>query len=196
MFPVPFLPEPSKLTDVFESAGATLTSSPVTAEVGGALSLGVVDSVSTDYFRTLNIAPFAGRLIDASDLADSPAAAHVVVLGHRFWQRHYTGDPTIVGRDVRIENLSFRVIGIAPPQYFGLRVEVATDLTIPIGAYLRAEGSHGGPRPNGGGHGGRGAAAGGCWSQRRLLAVSTRSGPGLSGRRSRRRWIVRVRTPF
>lgn len=144
-FPVPFLPELSKLTDVFESASVTLSSSPVTAEVGGALSLAVVDSVSADYFRTLDIAPLAGRLIDASDLADTPAAAQVVVLGYRFWQRHYIGDSTVVGQNVRIENLSFRVIGIAPPQYFGLRVELATDLTIPIGAYLRLQGVTLGP---------------------------------------------------
>lgn len=80
--------------------------------------------MSADYFRTLAIAPLAGRLIDASDLADTRAAAQVVVLGHRYWQRHYMGDSTVVGQSVRIENLSFRVIGIAPPQYFGLRVEV------------------------------------------------------------------------
>src|SRR5262249_36201585 len=29
-----------------------------------------------------------------------------------FWQRHYGGDPTIVGRDIHLNGVSFRVVGV------------------------------------------------------------------------------------
>lgn len=139
-FPVPFLPELAALSDVFDSAGLALISSVATAEVPGAWTPVALDSVSADYFGTLRLAPMAGRLIDASDGADAAGAARVVVLGHGFWQRHFGGDPGVIGRDIRIENVPFQVIGVTPPSYFGLRVEVSTDLTIPLAAFPQVVG--------------------------------------------------------
>ncbi len=76
--------------------------------------------VSGNFFHTLGIVPFAGRLFSDSD--DMPAAAPAIVLSYRAWQGEYASDPAIVGSTIYIQTHPFTVIGVAPPGFFGDRV--------------------------------------------------------------------------
>ena len=76
--------------------------------------------VSGNYFTTLGIGAYAGRMFADSD--DTPAAAPTVVLSYQAWQGEYSGDPSIVGSTIYIQARPFTVIGIAPPGFFGDRV--------------------------------------------------------------------------
>ena len=51
--------------------------------------------VTGNYFSTLGVGAFGGRVFMASD--DTPAAAPVCVLSHRVWQEEYGADPSVVG---------------------------------------------------------------------------------------------------
>ena len=51
--------------------------------------------VTGNYFPTLGVGAFAGRVFTAAD--DAPAAAPVVVMSHHAWQSAYGGDPSVVG---------------------------------------------------------------------------------------------------
>src|SRR5581483_12095110 len=51
--------------------------------------------VTGNYFSTLGIQPFAGRLFSPSD--DRAAAAPVAVLSYRTWKGNYGGDPSVIG---------------------------------------------------------------------------------------------------
>ena len=73
--------------------------------------------VSGNYFQTLGVGAFAGRMISPAD--DQPNAPPVVVMSYRAWQQHFALDPSVVGSTFIINQLPFTVAGIAPPAYFG-----------------------------------------------------------------------------
>ncbi|MGH9468287.1 MAG: ABC transporter permease [Terriglobales bacterium] len=76
--------------------------------------------VSGNYFRTLGVKAFAGRLLDAGD--GQPSSAPVAVLSYGAWQQEFGGDRSILGATISIMNHPFTVVGVAPPGFFGDRV--------------------------------------------------------------------------
>lgn len=68
--------------------------------------------ISADYFRTLGVTPFLGRDFNASD--DRVNGPRVVILSHRLWQRRFNSDPSIVGRQITLDDNLFVVAGIMP----------------------------------------------------------------------------------
>jgi predicted permease len=87
--------------------------------------------VTGNYFQTLGVGAFGGRVITVED--DRPAAAPVVVLSHRVWQTIYGGETSVVGATFVVDGHPFTVIGVAPAGFFGetLRSD-PPDLWIPL----------------------------------------------------------------
>jgi predicted permease len=56
----------------------------------------------------------------------------VIVLSHSLWQRHFGGDPSIVGKSVSVSGHPFIVIGVAPASFKGLDI-FTSDLWVPLG---------------------------------------------------------------
>ncbi len=73
--------------------------------------------VTGNYFSTLGIRSFAGRLFEPSD--DQASAPPVAVLSYRTWKGAYGGDASVIGATYVIEGHPFTLIGIAPPGFFG-----------------------------------------------------------------------------
>jgi predicted permease len=73
--------------------------------------------VTGNYFSTLGVGAFGGRVFTPDD--DKPSAAPVAVLSHRVWQTIYASDPSVVGSTFAIEGHPFTVIGVAPAGFFG-----------------------------------------------------------------------------
>ena len=73
--------------------------------------------VTGNYFSTLGIRSFAGRLF--SDADDRAAAAPVAVLSYRAWKGTYGGDPSVLGSTFIVQGYPFTIVGIAPPGFFG-----------------------------------------------------------------------------
>lgn len=73
--------------------------------------------ISGNYFEVMGLAPTIGRLTSAQD--DGPAAAPIAVLSHTFWMQHFGGDPAVIGRRVRINDMASTIVGVAQrtPQY-------------------------------------------------------------------------------
>jgi len=71
--------------------------------------------VSSDYFRTLGIAPILGRDFTADD--DRFQGPNNVILSDTLWRRHFSADPAIIGRQVRLNDTLFTVIGVMPPTF-------------------------------------------------------------------------------
>lgn len=87
--------------------------------------------VSGNYFSTLGVRAFGGRVFTPDD--DKPSAPPVAVLSHRAWQTMYGGDPSVVGANFIVEGRSFTVIGVAPPGFFGETLESdPPDLWVPV----------------------------------------------------------------
>ena len=76
---------------------------PSTVEVGR-ITPNVLDIIGTR--------PLVGRLF--LDGEDAPERRFVAVLSFGFWQRQFGGDSTIVGRDITLQDRSFRVVGVMP----------------------------------------------------------------------------------
>ncbi len=76
--------------------------------------------VSGNYFTTLGLGAYAGRMFTDGD--DTPNAAPATVLSYKAWQGEYAADPSIIGSTVFIQARPFTVIGVAPPGFFGDRV--------------------------------------------------------------------------
>ena len=69
--------------------------------------------VGGSYFEVMGLRPVIGRLIEPAD--DGAQAAGVVVLTHRFWTQALSGDPTVLGRTIRLGDRSATIIGVVEP---------------------------------------------------------------------------------
>ena len=76
--------------------------------------------VSGNYFSTLDVNAYEGRVLSDND--DTSAAPPAMVLSYRAWQGEYASDPSILGSTIYVQARPFTVIGIAPPGFFGDRV--------------------------------------------------------------------------
>ena len=77
--------------------------------------------VTGNYFSTFGIRPLLGRMLLPSD--DNAGAAPVAVLSYLAWQNDYAGDPGVVGSTFYIQSQPLTVVGVAPPGFFGDRVD-------------------------------------------------------------------------
>ncbi len=88
------------------------------------------DYVSGDYFGGLGVAPAAGRLIIPDD--DRAGAPAVAVVSHAFSQSRFGGAGNARGQSVLIDNLPFTVVGVTPPEFFGVDPAAAPDVYLPM----------------------------------------------------------------
>jgi predicted permease len=77
--------------------------------------------VSANWFRELGYGAAQGRSFRES-VDEQPGASPVVVLSHAFWRARLGGNHAAVGSSVRIGDRLATVIGIAPPEFPGLRL--------------------------------------------------------------------------
>jgi predicted permease len=76
--------------------------------------------VTGNYFSTLGVGSYEGRVLSESD--DKPASAPVIVISYRSWQSEFGAEPSIIGQTVSIQAHPFTIVGVAPPGFFGDRV--------------------------------------------------------------------------
>jgi macrolide transport system ATP-binding/permease protein len=94
--------------------------------------------VTGNFFLTLGLAPYMGRVMSPSD--DQPSSAPVTVISYRSWQTEFAADPGIVGSTIFIQTKPVTVIGVTPPGFFGDRViDSPPDFWLPLESepYLR-----------------------------------------------------------
>jgi len=65
--------------------------------------------VTPDFWRVMALAPQVGRYFGEAEEASGEA---VVVLGHGFWQKRFGGRADIVGREVLLNGVAHRVVGV------------------------------------------------------------------------------------
>ena len=87
-------------------------------------------NVSGDYFRGLGVAPAGGRLIIPDD--DRAAAPPVAVVSYAFSQRRFAGAANAAGQPILINNMPFTVVGVTPPEFYGVDPAAAPDVYLPI----------------------------------------------------------------
>jgi predicted permease len=91
----------------------------------------VGQQVTGDYFNVLGIRPVIGNLIEPRDERGA-TPNRVVVLGHAYWVRRFGGDPGVLGRAMTIGDSPYTIIGVTPPEFFGVQIGRRVDVSIPI----------------------------------------------------------------
>jgi putative ABC transport system permease protein len=96
--------------------------------------------VSGNFFRTLGVQPWIGRLLTDDD--DREGAPPVAVMSYRIWQGKYGADPSVVGAGYQINGHAFTVIGVAPPGFYGAKLADSgmPDFWLPLTAEILIEG--------------------------------------------------------
>jgi putative ABC transport system permease protein len=88
--------------------------------------------VTESYFTTLRVRPALGRFFTADeDRIDivSPAA----VISDALWHRIFSGEPTALGKKIRIADRTYSIVGVAPRGFTGIDLDRA-DIWLPLGA--------------------------------------------------------------
>ena len=86
--------------------------------------------VGRDYFAILGATPLLGRTFAAEDHAIGADATLLAILSEATWRHEFGADPAIVGREIRLQDRLFTVIGVMPdsfsdlPESTGNRVDV------------------------------------------------------------------------
>ena len=109
----------------------TLLKRPVSA--GGETQL--VGGIWADggFFETLGVQAVLGRTFSRRD--DQPGGGPdgpVAVMSYGYWQRQYGGVVDVIGRSIRLSGVPFTIVGVTPPDFFGIEVGRSFDFIVPL----------------------------------------------------------------
>jgi predicted permease len=91
--------------------------------------------VSGGYFDVLGVPAILGRtLTEADDRRGGGPDGPVAVISYPYWQRQYGGAADAIGRSIMLERVSFTIVGVTAPGFFGTTVGSTFDVAIPLGA--------------------------------------------------------------
>jgi predicted permease len=112
-------------TEVFSAAFAS--TSDVAAWIEGVRREGRL--VTGNFFGVLGVGAARGRAFTPAD--DEPGRPPVMVLSHRGWTQHYSSDPGVIDRIVRVNGTAFQIVGVMPESFRGLEL-AAPDFWAPL----------------------------------------------------------------
>ena len=90
---------------VFRAWGPTITGADRPERLEG-------QRVAASYFRVLGVSPIVGRDFEPAD--DRFRGPNVVILSDALWRRRFDADRAIVGREIRLDDNLYTVVGVMP----------------------------------------------------------------------------------
>ena len=116
---------------VFDSMAAYSTYVTYNMQAGDRTERVSGEVVSADYFALLSAQAFRGRIFVPAD-TDTPGEAPVAVISYDLWQREFSGDDSILGHRLVLNESPFTVVGISSPGFLGLSgtAEIWTPITM------------------------------------------------------------------
>ncbi len=76
-----------------------------------------------------------GRLLTPADDAEPGRGGPdgpVAVISDAFWTRRFARDPSVLGKNVQVGTQWVTIVGVTPPEFFGLQVGMPLDITLPM----------------------------------------------------------------
>jgi predicted permease len=73
--------------------------------------------LTSNAFNHFGVPVLLGRGLIPSDGPDGQDPENVAVLGYQFWQRHYNGDPGIVGKKIQLVHKNYEIVGVVRPRF-------------------------------------------------------------------------------
>lgn len=68
--------------------------------------------VAADFFETLGVQPLLGRTFLPDE--EKPGAVRVAVISEGFWRKYFAADPSVIDRTIKLNDVSFDVVGVMP----------------------------------------------------------------------------------
>jgi predicted permease len=101
-----------------------------TLNVGDHAEVTTGSIVSANYFEALDVRPILGRGFEAGE--DVGNDSHpVVVISYQMWRNRFKGDPQIIGKIQRLNNVPHTIIGVAPGAFYGTFAGRAMQFWVP-----------------------------------------------------------------
>ena len=73
--------------------------------------------MSSNGFVFMGVPPALGRGLLPSDAIDGQEPQPVVVLGHKFWLRHFNGDRAVLGQTIQLVHKNYTIVGVAAERF-------------------------------------------------------------------------------
>jgi predicted permease len=127
-FSYPFLQAVKRVPDLFE---LVFTQRDLEFRIGpGADAVpGVGTYVTRNYFDALGVSPLIGRTFHS---ADDASGNPVGVLSYQYWVGEFASDESITNRDVTVNGIALRIIGVLPKSFTGVNVGVVPAFFVPL----------------------------------------------------------------
>jgi predicted permease len=116
--------------DLFTSATAFAGPANLDLAGNGQASVAKGELVSGSYFETLGVSPAVGRVLIDGD--EKKGASPVAVLDYDYWQSAFGGNPAIVGRAIRLNNVTFTIVGVTDRTFTRLTPGKSVNLYVPL----------------------------------------------------------------
>jgi macrolide transport system ATP-binding/permease protein len=138
-FVMTILPYPAfeffqKNDSIFSTVFGNCIAGDLDLTIQGQADIASGEYISGDYFRGLGVRPAAGRLVIADD--DRAGAPAIAVVSLAFSQRRLGGAANAIGQSILVNNVSFTVVGVTPPEFFGVDPRANPDVYLPMHASL------------------------------------------------------------
>ena len=73
--------------------------------------------VSPDFFATLGVVPVMGRTFTEAETITPIEDRGVAILTDAYWRQRLNSDPNILGRDLRVNGIPRKIVGVLPPDF-------------------------------------------------------------------------------
>src|SRR5215470_513195 len=101
-----------------------------TLNVGNNAEVTTGSIVSANYFDALGVRPILGRGFQPGE--DAGSNSHpLVVISYQMWRNRFKGDPEIIGKTQRLDNVPHTIIGVMPNGFYGTFVGRAIQFWVP-----------------------------------------------------------------
>ena len=90
--------------------------------------------ITTSTFDVMGVPPLLGRAVRPAD--GEPDASPVVVLGFKFWQRQFGGEPSAVGRHMILNGVNRTVVGVMPKRFMWRGADVYVPVVLERGRVI------------------------------------------------------------
>src|ERR1700720_4724386 len=101
-----------------------------TLSIGDRAEVTTGSIVSANYFDALGVHPILGRGFEPGE--DTGRNAHpVTVISYQLWKGRFKGDPQIIGKSQRLNNVVHTIVGVAPEGFYGTFVGWAMQFWVP-----------------------------------------------------------------
>ncbi len=114
----------------------------VNVGIDGRAETAVMQGVSGNYFEGLGVQTILGRPITPED--DRESAPATAVVSYEFWRGRLGGNQDVVGKKIVVNALPVTILGVAPPEFFGLEPGGAPGLYVPLAMYSAEQARQGG----------------------------------------------------